>query len=448
MTITQANVRKRDRWNSSDEDEEEFDNNHDDDLDEDVVVSIGKTTTILSSLSTTTTESTIINKKKKRTILQNQNNADKADKADHKKTGNNQNTVTDIMMKKDSETVDSKNSDDIQSLPLPPKVVKYHNPLLKGCRSVYDCYERLNRVDEGTYGVVWKARDIATNKIVALKQIKFDDIQKDESFPMAALREINVLLALNHENIVSVKEMVVGKKFSQVYMVMEYMDMDLQQAMKQSGTSPFQQSELKSMLYDLLLAIHHIHEKWILHRDVKTSNILVKEKNKGSIISLCDFGLARKYQIPFKALTQQVVTLWYRPPELLFGEKIYGPEVDMWSVGCVFGELLRKEAILRGKGELDQIDLVFQLVGNSDFECLPYNGTFQWKKRTSQLKKKFQINASTCWTIRQTFLDSNGFNLLSQLLTLHPKKRITAKEALNHKYFTEGVEQRRPLLRF
>jgi len=105
------------------------------------------------------------------------------------------------------------------------------------------------------------------------------------------------------------------------------MEMDLQEAMKRSGSSPFPQSELKNMLYEIISAANHIHNKWILHRDLKTSNILVHKSGK---VALCDFGLARKYQIPKKALTQMVITLWYRPPELLFGERVYGPEVDMW----------------------------------------------------------------------------------------------------------------------
>jgi len=206
-------------------------------------------------------------------------------------------------------------------------IMERHNPLFQGCRQVYNCYERLARLDEGTYGVVWKARDTSTNEIVALKQIKFDTALMKEGFPLAALREIGVLLDLSHKCIVTVKEMVVGDSFEKVFMVMECMEMDLQEAMKRSGSSPFPQSELKNMLYEILSAANHIHDKWILHRDLKTSNILVHKSGK---IALCDFGLARKYQIPKKALTQMVVTLWYRPPELLFGENVYGPEIDMW----------------------------------------------------------------------------------------------------------------------
>lgn len=328
----------------------------------------------------------------------------------------------------------------------------HHNPLLQGCRSVYNCYERLDRLDEGTYGIVWKAKDVATNEIVALKQIKFDPTLTKDGFPMAALREIGVLLALSHECIVTVKEMVVGDDFDKVFMVMEYMEMDLQEAMKRSGgcdSHPFPQAELKHMLFQILSATKHVHDKWYIHRDMKTSNILVHRSGK---IALCDFGLARKYQLPLKAMTQTVITLWYRPIELLFGESVYGPEVDMWSIGCIFGELLKKKAIMQGKGELDQIDLIFKLMGVPDdeswpeFKALPNSNLLRWRQKEDPLlKSTFPINSLIGG---QTYLDANGFNLLKGLLDLNPKKRLSAEQALNHEYFKEGVKMQAPHHRF
>jgi cell division cycle 2-like protein len=323
--------------------------------------------------------------------------------------------------------------------------VKLYNPLLNGCRSVYDSYERLDRLDEGTYGIVWKAKDLSTNNIVALKQIKFDSNLQKEGFPMAALREIGVLLALSHENIVTVQEMVTGDDFDKVFMVMELMETDLQKAMKKSGNSPFPQAELKSMLYQILSATQHIHEKWIIHRDLKTSNILVHHTGK---ICLCDFGLARKYQLPLKAMTQTVITLWYRPVELLFGQNVYGPEVDMWSIGCIFGELLKKEAMMQGQGEIDQMDKIFKMVGSPndenwpDFTSLPNATILRWKnKGPPKIFSTFPVNS---FSGGQSYLDPNGFALLQGLLTLDPKKRLTADEALSHAYFKEGVEMRMP----
>ena len=346
---------------------------------------------------------------------------------------------------KDAPVSEKKNKDDETLLRFKP-----YNPLLSGCRSVYDSYERLDRISEGAYGVVWKAKDLATSEIVALKQIKFDADMTKEGFPVSALREISVLLALSHDCVVTVREMVVGSALDKVFMVMELMEMDLKDAIEKMGYDPFSQGELKGMIFQVLLGTQHIHSKWLLHRDMKTSNILV---HKSGRIALADFGLARKYQHPLKPLTQMVITLWYRPPELLFGETVYGPAVDIWSVGCILGELITKDAIMQGQGELDQIDKIFKLVGTpnksnwADFDELPNAGILRWKSLSdeSELARRFPVNSPVGG---QTFLDANGFDLLAKLLTLDPKKRMSANDAVQHKYFTEGVAKTTPRFHF
>lgn len=337
-----------------------------------------------------------------------------------------------------------------------------HNPLLKGCRSVYDTYEQIERISEGTYGIVWKARDLATNETVALKQIKFhvDDEPRlteepshaKHGFPVTALREISVLLALAHENIVHVREMVTGGGMDKVFMVMQLFDFDLSEAMSSKHLldgGPLPQSELKGILQQVLEGTQHMHANWYLHRDLKPSNLLV-ERNTGRV-ALADLGLARRYQAPAKAMTQLVVTLWYRSPELLFGESRYGPAVDLWSVGCIFGELILggKEAIMQGQGELDQIDKIFTLLGGPTeqtwpaFEELPNAGLFRWKSSDiPQLSLKFPVAQPLAGG--RSFLDADGFALLEGLLTLDPSQRLTAAEALQHSYFQKGVKPRRP----
>ena len=147
-----------------------------------------------------------------------------------------------------------------------------------------------------------------------------------EGFPITALRETNVLLALRHPNIVRVREMVVGKKADQVFMVMDYLPHDLR-AFMDNMPSQFRTAEVKCLLRQLLDATAFMHKKWFLHRDLKTSNLLI---NNEGVLCVCDFGLARKYGDPIRPYTPTVITLYYRPPELLLGETTYSTEVDVW----------------------------------------------------------------------------------------------------------------------
>jgi len=304
----------------------------------------------------------------------------------------------------------------------------------KPCRSV-DCYEKLHKIDEGTYGVVYKARDKITGDIVALKQVKL--INQKEGFPVTALREINVLLSLQHPNIVNVREMVVGNNHDKIFMVMDFMEHDLKGLMM-TMKQPFTASEVKRLMLDLTSAIEYCHEHWVLHRDLKTSNLLLS--NEG-IVALCDFGLARKYGDPLKEYTQLVVTLWYRAPELLLGSKIYGAGIDMWSLGCIFAELVLQAPLLPGKGELDQIDKIFKLLGVPTESSwpgvseLPHMRKVNFKPQPfNHLKEKFRRGHSFT---SETALSDAGLDLLTSMLCLDPNKRITAKDALAHAYFSE-----------
>ena len=162
-------------------------------------------------------------------------------------------------------------------------------------------------------------------------------------------------------------------------------------------------------------------------------------------------GTTRRYQDPPLPLTLLVVTLWYRAPELLFGEARYSTPVDMWSVGCIFGELIAKDAIMQGQGELDQIDKIFSLVGVPTettwpgFSALPNVGLFRWKpksKEETMLRRTFPVAAPVSGN--RAFLDSNGYDLLAQLLALDPSKRLTAQAAIDHPYFSQGVAPTTP----
>jgi cell division cycle 2-like protein len=297
---------------------------------------------------------------------------------------------------------------------------------LEGCRSVEN-FEKIGQIGDGAYGVVFKARDKATGEIVALKKVKMD--REKEGFPITSLREIKILMQCKHKNIVDVKEIVVGKGLNDIFIVMEYCEHDLKSLMSEMK-SPFTISEVKCLMIQLLSAVEYLHENWIIHRDIKTSNLLLT--NSG-IFKLADFGLAREYSSPVKVMTPGVVTLWYRAPELLLGQSRYTTAIDMWSVGCVFGELLQNEPLFPGKSEFKQLDLMFKLLGTANeriwpgFSDLPNAKTWNFVHQPyNNLRRKFPQ------------LSDYGFDLLNRLLTYDPDKRITAREALRHPFFEES----------
>lgn len=342
-------------------------------------------------------------------------------------------------------TSNTSNTSDTQHDKPPPE---QHNFYLHGCRSV-DCYARIGKIDEGTYGVVSKARDKVTGDIVALKQVKMSADVCHEGFPVTALRETNVLLALSHPNIVSVREMVVGSTPDKIFMVMDYAEHDLKSVMEHKLTQPFLQSEVKYLLQSLLRAVAYMHERWYIHRDLKTSNLLYDRDGR---LRVCDFGLARKYGSPLRSYTQLVVTLWYRAPELLLGATTYSTAVDMWSVGCIFGELLLLAPLFPGRGELDQLDQIFQVLGaptaatwpDMDATC-PSAQNVRWSKysKQSKLRDTFPLaSAAFASTSRSSrgacALSTTGLDLLARMLAVDPKQRISANDALAHPYFREA----------
>lgn len=241
-----------------------------------------------------------------------------------------------------------------------PRPLRLTAPEWRPCRHI-DNFEALNHIEEGSYGLVSRARETATGTVVALKQLKMD-ARAPDGFPVTGLREIQTLLESRHENVLALHEVVMGDAMDEVYLVMEFVEHDLK-TLLDDMREPFLPSEVKTLMGQLLAGVEYLHNHWIIHRDLKTSNLLLT--NRGEL-KIADFGMARYYGDPPPHLTQLVVTLWYRSPELLLGTTKYGLEIDMWSVGCVFGELLTKEPLLQGKNEVNQLAKVF-----SFFSFLP-----------------------------------------------------------------------------
>ncbi|KAG0051039.1 hypothetical protein BGZ83_004194 [Gryganskiella cystojenkinii] len=306
------------------------------------------------------------------------------------------------------------------------------HPVLTGCRSVEN-YEKLNRISEGSYGVVYRARDRITGDIVALKKLKLD--QEKNGFPVTSLREIYTLLLAKHPHIVNVREIVVGDKLTQIFIVMDFIEHDLKELM--SGMrNPFLQSEVKTLMMQLLSATELLHENWILHRDLKTSNLLLN--NQGEI-KVADFGLARRYGEPQGVMTQPVVTLWYRAPELLLGSKHYTTAIDMWSIGCIFAEFINNEPLLPGRSEAEQLEKIFKLLGMPNDKIWPGYSKLPLASHVPNFNQPYNILRS-----RLPYLTENGLDLMSQMLTYDPAKRITAEDALKHPYFSEAPPPKHP----
>ncbi|KAL0476719.1 CDKG-2 [Acrasis kona] len=308
----------------------------------------------------------------------------------------------------------------------------------RACESVEN-YEFMNQIGTGSYGVVSRARCKKTGDIVALKRIKLPQELLVEGFPTSALREISTLMQMQHPNLVNAHEVVVGSDYNKIFVVMDYMDhtvKDLNEIMKQR----FTQAEVKCLLIQLLDGVKYMHDNWVQHRDIKTSNLLLD--NHGNL-KICDFGLARKYSDPPRAYSPVVVTLYYRAIEILLGEKKYTPAIDMWSVGCVFAELLLKKPLFQGNGELDQIKQIFDVLGLPSesrwegFQELPNVKKFHFTgSKTNNLHKRFTQQIGM--TNNLPILSKLGLDLLERMLEFDPKLRITADEALKHPYFKES----------
>ncbi|CDW60094.1 cyclin dependent kinase 11B [Trichuris trichiura] len=306
-------------------------------------------------------------------------------------------------------------------------------PAVMGCRSV-DEFHCLNRIEEGTYGVVYRALEKRTGEVVALKRLKME--KEKDGFPITALREVNMLLkSRSHPNIVNVREIVVGSNMDKIYLVMEYVEHDLKSLMD-SMKQPFLVGEVKTLMYQLLSGIHHLHDNWILHRDLKTSNLLLSHRG---ILKIGDFGLAREYGSPLKPYTPVVVTLWYRAPELLLGVKEYSTAIDLWSVGCVFAELLTLKPLFPGRTEVEQCWAPrMRRLGQDTVSCLAL-----LINCVNTSAPRYPIQVFSCSAGKKYFPTLvPSLYVISRFLTYYPKARISALEASRHGWF---VEEPRPV---
>mmetsp|Transcript_21171 Transcript_21171/g.50165 ORF Transcript_21171/g.50165 Transcript_21171/m.50165 type:complete len:368 (+) Transcript_21171:151-1254(+) len=308
------------------------------------------------------------------------------------------------------------------------------NMPIGACRSITQ-FEKLRKIGEGTYGSVYMSRDRSSLRPVALKRIKIRTSGFErEGMPTTALREIGLLRSLPlHENVVRLYEVAVGSRLDAIFLVFEYCEHDVARLLDWMK-NPFSTSEVKCLMLQLSEAVAHLHEHHVIHRDLKLSNLLL---TAGGVLKLCDFGLARPLASPASAaaqpLTQKVVTLWYRAPELLFGSQAYDSAIDDWALGCILGELLLHRPLMPGATEADQVTLMCNLLGSPSeliwpgFSSLPLARTFSLPEQPyNEVEARFRGTRE---------LSRGALALLNGLLTYNPRRRLTARSALNHAFF-------------
>lgn len=284
-----------------------------------------------------------------------------------------------------------------------------------------DKYELLEKVGEGTYGVVYKARHLDTKEIVAIKKIRFQ--HEDEGIPSTAVREVSLLRGLKHPNIVLLKEVVYRNE--NLNLVFEYLENDLKRVLKRLD-QPLESHRVKSFMRQLMEGLAYCHKKRIMHRDLKPHNLLIDNNDR---LQLADFGLARTFSLPIREYTHEVITLWYRSPEILLGQKIYSTPADIWSAGCIFAEMLLGSPFIPGDSEIDQIFKIFRLFGTPTEKEWPGVGQLPDFKATFPKFRREKVS--------DILLDCDPLeiDLVEKMLVLDPDRRPTAAEVLQHPYF-------------
>jgi len=292
--------------------------------------------------------------------------------------------------------------------------------------STINDYDKICKIGEGTYGIVYKGKHKKTGELVALKKIRLE--HEDEGVPSTTIREISTLKELNHPNIVSMHDVIMQEK--SLYLVFEFLTEDLKKYTDRlrEQKQVMDLYQLKSLTYQILQAITFCHCRRILHRDLKPQNLLI---GSNGIIKVADFGLARAFGIPIRIYTHEVVTLWYRAPEILLGAPKYSTPVDVWSIGAIMAEMINLQALFTGDSEIDQLFKMFKILGTPDEETWP--GCTQMKE-FNQIFPKWKPNDLSQFC---PLLDDEGVDLLQKFLVYNPANRISCKRAMEHPFFAD-----------
>jgi len=290
-----------------------------------------------------------------------------------------------------------------------------------------DTYTKLDKLGEGTYATVYKGKSRLTDTLVALKEIR---LEHEEGAPCTAIREVSLLKDLKHANIVTLHDIVHTDK--SLTLVFEYLERDLKQYMDDCGAI-LAMNNVKLFLYQMLRGLAYCHSRRVLHRDLKPQNLLINERGE---LKLADFGLARAKSVPTKTYSNEVVTLWYRPPDVLLGSTEYSTPIDMWGVGCIFYEMASGRPLFPGSTVEDELHLIFKVLGT------PTEDNWPGISRSEELSGyKFPAYSPESLVSKAPRLDTDGVSLLSSFLLFEAKKRLPAREALKHPYFSSFPQE-------
>jgi len=283
-------------------------------------------------------------------------------------------------------------------------------------------YEKGQKIGEGAYGVVYKAKRKSDGRVVAIKKIRLQKVS--EGVSVVALREIKILQEIRHPNVIELCD--VFQHHSNINLVLEFCGCgDLEKIINAKTEVILTSSDVKAYLAMLLEGIAFLHANWVLHRDLKPGNLLITGEGQ---LKITDFGLARLYGSPDRKFSPQAVTAWYRGPELLYGATSYSTKVDIWSVGCIFAELMQRTALFPGNSDMDQLHKIFSLMGTPNTQNWP---------NVEHLPDyvPYDARAPTEFGTRFVGFGRDAVDLLSKILVLCPNQRIEAAQALGHVYF-------------
>ncbi|CEP17654.1 hypothetical protein [Parasitella parasitica] len=292
-------------------------------------------------------------------------------------------------------------------------------------------YQKLSKIGEGTYGVVFKARQKASNKLVALKKVR---LNLQEGVPTTTIREVAILKEMDHENIIKLVDMI--QRDATIYLVFDFAEVDLRRYMDTMKRPGLTANHIKSFMHQLLRGLHYCHSHRILHRDLKPQNLLIDRHGR---LSIADMGLSRAFGVPMRTYTHQVITLWYRAPEILLGSPHYSTAVDMWSVGCIMAEMITLRPLFPGGAQIDQLFRIFRELGTPNEDVWPgistlpdYSAHFPpWKGRDLRSSFEKQNNAIV--------LPDSAYKLLKAMLEYDPVRRISAVRAEENPYFYDDI---------